>query len=50
MVGFYLVSGNHWERLVACLLGFVVARIVVTRLIPSAGADQAQSEGASYAP
>jgi hypothetical protein len=25
LVGFYLVSGGHWERLLACLLGFVIA-------------------------
>jgi F1F0 ATPase subunit 2 len=28
--GFYLVGRGHWERLVACLLGFVIARLVVT--------------------
>ena len=22
MVGFYFTSGNHWERLLICLLGF----------------------------
>jgi F1F0 ATPase subunit 2 len=27
--GFYLVGWGHWERLIACLLGFVMARIVV---------------------
>ncbi|MBE3039837.1 MAG: ATP synthase subunit I [Chloroflexi bacterium] len=32
LVGFYLVSGRHWERLLACLLGFVIARFIVTRL------------------
>jgi F1F0 ATPase subunit 2 len=30
--GFYLVAGGHWQRLVACLLGFVAARLVLTRL------------------
>jgi F1F0 ATPase subunit 2 len=30
--GFYFVSGGHWRRLLACLLGFVTARLVVTRL------------------
>ena len=33
LVGFYFVSGGHWERMLACLLGFVVARFIVTRLI-----------------
>ena len=32
LVGFYLISGRHWERMLACLLGFVIARFVVTRL------------------
>jgi F1F0 ATPase subunit 2 len=32
LAGFYVVSGGHWERLLACLLGFVVARLVVTWL------------------
>jgi F1F0 ATPase subunit 2 len=27
--GFSLVSYGHWERLIVCLLGFVMARIVV---------------------
>lgn len=30
--GFYAVGGGHWERMVTCLLGFVVARAVVMRL------------------
>jgi F1F0 ATPase subunit 2 len=30
--GFYFVSQGDWRRLLACLLGFVVARIGVTRL------------------
>ncbi len=32
LAGFYLVSAGHWERLLACLLGFVIARFLVTRL------------------
>lgn len=32
LAGFYFVSGGQWERLLACLLGFVVARMIVTRL------------------
>jgi F1F0 ATPase subunit 2 len=29
--GFYLVSGGDWKRLLACLAGFVIARLIVTR-------------------
>lgn len=28
--GFYVVSAGHWDRLLACLLGFLLARIIVT--------------------
>ena len=30
--GFFLVADGHWERLLACLLGFVTARLIVIRL------------------
>ena len=30
LAGFYLVGGGEWERLMLCLLGFVMARLVVT--------------------
>ena len=33
LAGFYIVSGGHWERLLVCLLGFFLARLMVTRLI-----------------
>ena len=32
LAGFYFVSGGHWERLLVCLLGFVLARHIVMRL------------------
>ena len=32
LAGFYFVSGGDWQRLLACLAGFVMARMVVTRL------------------
>jgi F1F0 ATPase subunit 2 len=32
LVGFFAVGGGHWRRLLACLLGFLVARLAVTRL------------------
>jgi len=32
LVGFYVVSGGHWDRLLACFLGFIAVRFVVTRL------------------
>jgi F1F0 ATPase subunit 2 len=32
VAGFYFVGDAHWQRLLACLFGFVIARIIVTRL------------------
>jgi F1F0 ATPase subunit 2 len=31
LVGGYFVSQGHWSRLVACLLGFVIARVIVMK-------------------
>lgn len=30
--GFYFIAHGHWQRLLLCLLGFIIARLVVTRL------------------
>lgn len=32
LTGFYWISGQRWERLLACLIGFVFARLIVLRL------------------
>ena len=32
LAGFYFVSAGHWERLLACLFGFVMARFIMTLL------------------
>jgi len=51
LAGFNIVSGGHWERLLLCLLGFVMARLVVTWLIRSSGESQTPpAQAASYAP
>jgi len=31
--GFYLVSRGDWRSLLVCLLGFLIARVCVTRLL-----------------
>ncbi len=30
--GFFFIAAGDWKKLLACLLGFFIARIVVTRL------------------
>jgi F1F0 ATPase subunit 2 len=37
LIGFYLISQRDWRNLVACLLGFLMARICVTLFIGKKG-------------
>ena len=48
--GFYLVSGGDWKRLLACLLGFIIARLIITRLIAKPMLIVAGIKEASHAP
>ena len=51
LAGFYFVSGGHWERLLACLLGFVIARFTVTRLTgPPVEYDNSPAKETGHAP
>jgi F1F0 ATPase subunit 2 len=48
VTGFYLVSHGEWRKLLACLMGFLLARLAVTRLItlqPAKGASILQEGG-----
>jgi F1F0 ATPase subunit 2 len=33
LTGFYFVSNGQWEKLLVCLFGFLVARVVIMRYI-----------------
>ena len=35
LAGFYFIGRNDWQMMLACLFGFVVARVVVMRLTGS---------------
>ena len=51
LVGFHLVSSGDWKRLVASLLGFVVARFLVTSLArTSSGHHELPAKGTAHAP
>ena len=51
LAGFYIVSDRHWERLLLCLLGFVMARFIVTWLTrPSGEICPPRSLEGSHAP
>ena len=51
LAGFFFVSGGHWQRLLICLLGFVMARPVVTWLTRSFEPEPARgSQEAGHAP
>lgn len=42
LIWFYWVAGNHWERMLLCLAGFIVARIVVTKMTRQPQTQQIQ--------
>jgi len=51
LVGFYFVGRGHWDRLLLCLLGFVMARLVVTWLTrPAAEIQIRPAQEPSHAP
>lgn len=43
LAGFYLVGAGQWQRLAACLAGFIVARALVLRVTRSTARTTADS-------
>jgi len=50
MAGFYSIARGHWERLLVCLFGFVMARLIVTGLTRAAQKAPYVAQEASHAP
>ena len=50
LVGFYFIARGHWERLLVCLLGFVIARLIVMQLTRAAEKPTYLAQEASHAP
>jgi F1F0 ATPase subunit 2 len=50
MLGFYLVARGSWERLLVCVAGFVMARVIVIRLTADAGPRPQSAGGSNHAP
>jgi len=51
LAGLYFVGRGHWERLVACLVGFLMARFIVTSLtLPSGNKQTRSAQEAGRAP
>lgn len=48
--GFYFVADGDWKRLLTSLLGFIVARLIVARLIRAAQQPGQLAQKASHAP
>jgi F1F0 ATPase subunit 2 len=51
LAGFYFVGGGQWQRLLVCLLGFIIARFLVMRFtrVPVENPNSHAKE-ASHAP
>ena len=39
LAGFYWVAQGHWSRIVACLIGFLIARVIVVRRLTRTSVD-----------
>lgn len=51
LIGIYVVADGHWQRMLLCLLGFIMARLIVTRLTrTSAEAQTGSVTETSHAP
>jgi F1F0 ATPase subunit 2 len=50
LLGLYFVLGGNWTRLLAALLGFIIARLIVMRLTRAAGQPSPLAQKASHAP
>jgi len=51
LAGFYFLARGHWQRLLMGLLGFFLARLIVTRLTgPPVGPRDSPAKEASHAP
>ncbi len=50
VTGFYYVLGDNWQRLVAGLLGFVIARLIVMRLSRTREQTAPSMQKAGHAP
>ncbi len=52
LTGFYFVSGGQLKRLMACILGFFLARLAVTWLtrLPAENPKTPTAQAASHAP
>ncbi|MDO9160794.1 MAG: ATP synthase subunit I [Methylophilaceae bacterium] len=51
LAGFYFISDGHWQRLLLCLFGFLMARLTVIWLTRSFGENQTHPvQEANHAP
>jgi len=50
LAGFYFIARGHWERLMACLLGFIIARHIVTWLSRAAEKPTGLAQKVNHAP
>jgi F1F0 ATPase subunit 2 len=50
LAGFSVISNGHWEKLLVCLLGFTIARPMVTRLTRSDDKPAHLGQEAGHAP
>jgi F1F0 ATPase subunit 2 len=48
--GFYFIAHGHWERLMVCLFGFIIARFIITWFTRTTEKPTHLTQEASHAP
>ena len=50
LAGFYFVGRGQWERLLVCLVGFLIARLIMTRFTRAPETPTCLAQEARHAP
>ena len=50
LAGFYFIAFGRWERLLVCLVGFIIVRLIMKRLTRGAGKAFYLAEESNHAP
>ena len=50
LIGFYFIAADHWQRLLLCLLGFVLARMIMTYFTRIEGKSTCLTKESRHAP
>lgn len=48
LIVIYYISHNHWERMLICLFGFIIARIIIVRFTKRTAQTKSMAKEVTY--